>query len=42
MYYIERVTSRNRKDRFVSCCEGWGRCSWWRESCWCTKVLFLG
>ena len=22
---------------FGSCCEGWWWCSWWRESCWCTK-----
>jgi len=34
--------SRKRKNRFASRCEGWGWCSWWRESCWCTKVSFLG
>jgi len=40
--YIERVTSRKQKNHFMSHCEGWEWCSWWRESCWCTKVSFLG
>jgi len=40
--YIEHVTSCKRKNRFVSRFEGWEWCSWWRESCWCTKVSFLG
>jgi len=38
MYIFEHVTSRKS---FVSRCEGWGWCSWWREI-WCTKVSFLG
>ena len=40
--YIERVTSSKQKNHFVSRCEGWGWCSWLRESCWCTTVSFLG
>ena len=39
--YIERVTSRKRNNHFGSRCEGWQWCSWWMESCWYTKVLFL-
>ena len=38
---ILNVTSRKRGNRFRSRCEGWRWCSWWRESCWCTKVSFL-
>jgi len=32
------MTSRKRKNHFVSRCERWWWCSWWRESCQCTKV----
>ena len=39
--YIECVRSRKPKNCFGSRCEGWECCSWWWESCWCTKVSFL-
>ena len=39
---FECVTSRKRKNRFGSCCEGWGWFCWWRENHWFNIVSFVG
>ena len=39
---IERVTSRKRIASGVAVRGDMQWCSWWRESCWCTKVSFMG
>jgi len=40
--HIERVTSHKLGNRFWSHCRGLGWCSWWMETCWCTKVFVPG